>query len=64
MGCPDAVRAELLRLPGVMSVSYNQEQDYFSVSFESIMVEVAAIFAAVYNAGRQMGQEYLPALIQ
>jgi hypothetical protein len=53
----------MLHLPGVMAASYDQEQDYFSVSFESVMISVEAIFAAVFQAGRQMGREYLPEII-
>ena len=60
MGCPDAVRAELLKVTGISSVTYNPEHDLFSVRFESVLVSLETIFAAVFAAGKKMGQEYLP----
>lgn len=63
MGCPDAVRAALLQVKGVLEVTYHQDQDYFQVLFESVLANPEAIFAAVYHAGRQMGREYLPEVI-
>ena len=57
------MRAALLQLPGVMAVAYDQEQDYFSVTFESVMISLETIFAAVFQAGKQMGREYLPEMI-
>jgi hypothetical protein len=58
------VRAELLRLQGVLAVSYDQEKDYFSVQFESVLVSLETIFAAVFAAGRNMGRDYLPELVR
>lgn len=58
------MRAAVLHQPGVMAVSYDKEQDYFTVSFESVMISVEAIFAAVFQTGRQMGQEYMPEVIR
>jgi copper chaperone CopZ len=63
MGCPDAVRAELLKMPGVLAVSYRPEQDLFEVRFESVLVSLEKIFAVVYTAGRMMGREYLPEVV-
>jgi copper chaperone CopZ len=60
MGCPDAVRAELLKLPGVLEVTYQIKQDRFAVRFETVLVSLEAIFAAIANAGRMMGKEYFP----
>ena len=60
MGCPDAVRAELLKVTGVLGVTYLPEQDLFSVRYESVLVSLETIFAAVFAAGKKMGQEYLP----
>jgi copper chaperone CopZ len=60
MGCPDAVRAELLKVTGVLTVTYNPEQGFFSVSYESVLVSLETIFATVFAAGKKMGQEYLP----
>ncbi len=63
MGCPDAVRAELLKVTGVLGVTYHPDQDFFSVQFESVMVSLETIFAAVFAAGKKMGQEYFPEVI-
>jgi copper chaperone CopZ len=60
MGCPDAVRAALLNLGGVLAVTYHPEQDVFTVRYESVLVDLATIFAAVFAAGKQMGQDYFP----
>ena len=57
------MRAELLRLPGVLAVTYHKEEDYFTVNFESVIVSLDSIFNAVANAGRGMGREYLPELV-
>jgi copper chaperone CopZ len=63
MGCPDAVRAGLLRVEGVLAVAYHPDQDLFSVSFESVLVNLETIFAAVFAAGKSMGQEYFPEVV-
>jgi len=63
MGCPDAVRAELLKIAGVLRVTYHCDQDMFAVRFESVMVSLETIFAAVFAAGKKMGQEYFPEVI-
>jgi hypothetical protein len=60
MGCPDAVRAELLKLPGVLEVTYHTQQDRFAVRYESVLVSLETIFITIANAGRMMGKEYLP----
>ncbi len=63
MGCPDAVRAELLKITGVLAVTYHPDQDFFSVSFESVLVNLETIFAAVFYAGKMMGKEYFPEIV-
>jgi|WetSurMetagenome_2_1015567.scaffolds.fasta_scaffold27217_8 hypothetical protein len=63
MGCPDAVRAELLKIAGVLAVTYCPDQDLFTVRFESVLANLETIFAAVITAGRRMGQEYSPAVV-
>jgi copper chaperone CopZ len=63
MGCPDAVRAELLKMTGVMAVTYRPEQDLFELRFESVLVSLEHIFAVVFTAGRMMGREYLPEVV-
>jgi copper chaperone CopZ len=64
VGCPDAVRAELLNLGGLLEVEYQVDRDIFSVRFESVLVNLETIFAAVFAAGKKMGQEYLPEIVQ
>jgi hypothetical protein len=64
MGCPDAVRVELLNLKGMLAVTYHAEQDFFSVRFESVLVNLETIFATAFAAGKQMGREYFPEVIR
>jgi copper chaperone CopZ len=64
MGCPDAVRAELLQIGGVLQVKYQADQDLFRVQFESVLVNLETIFAAVFMAGRKVGQEYFPEIVE
>jgi copper chaperone CopZ len=63
MGCPDAVRVELLKVKGVLAVTYHPDQDLFSVRFESVLVSLETIFAAVFTAGKMMGKEYFPEIV-
>jgi copper chaperone CopZ len=63
MGCPDAVRAELIKLPGVLEVTYHPDQDRFAVCFESVLVSLETIFVTIANAGRMMGQAYFPEVV-
>jgi copper chaperone CopZ len=60
MGCPDAVRAELLAVKGVLEVTYHPDREVFSVRYESVLVSLETIFATVFAAGKKMGQAYLP----
>ena len=63
MGCPDAVRAELLKVTGVLEVTYHPEPDRFVVRFESVLVGLETIMAAVSLAGAMMGRAYLPEVV-
>jgi copper chaperone CopZ len=63
MGCPDAVRVELLKVKGVLAVTYHPNHEVFAVRFESVLVSLETIFAAVFAAGKMMGQEYFPEVI-
>ncbi len=63
MGCPDAVRAELLSLKGMLEVNYQADQGIFLVRFESVLLPLETIVAAVVVAGKKMGQDYLPEVI-
>ncbi len=57
------MRAELLKLRGVLAVTYHAEADFFSVRYESVLVNLETVFAAVFAAGKQMGREYFPEVI-
>jgi hypothetical protein len=58
------VRAELLNLTGMLEVQYHTERDLFSVRFESVLVNLETIFAAVAMAGKKMGRDYLPEVLR
>jgi len=62
-GCPDAVRAAVTALRGVVEVAYDAQEDLFTLRFDSQQVSLADIFAAVFLAGRQAGQNYLPQMV-
>jgi hypothetical protein len=57
------VRAAVEKLPGVSQVVYDSGKDLFTAAYEPGLTDPAAIFAAVFVAGKQMGQEYLPRLV-
>lgn len=50
-------------LPGVAVAFYNAEADLFLVRYDPAAVDIPAMFAAVFQAGKKMGQEYLPGLM-
>lgn len=64
MACPDAVRAELLKLPGMLAVTYHADEDSFSVRYESVLVNLETILATVFAAGKQLGRDYFPEVIR
>ncbi len=64
MGCPDAVRAALTAMPGVVSLTYEPAADLFHLTYRSDKVQPETIFAAVWQAGRQQGREFLPRLVE
>ena len=57
------MRAAITALPGIMEVTYDAQEDLFSARFDPQQVKVEDIFAAVYVAGRQTGQDYLPQMV-
>jgi copper chaperone CopZ len=57
------VRAAITALRGIAAVAYDAQKDLFTVRFDSQQTRLEDIFAAVYLAGRQAGQEYLPQLV-
>lgn len=63
MGCPDAVCAEIKRIPGIARVEFDQETRLFRVEFHQRFVNQEDIFTAVWQAGKEMGKEYLPQIV-
>jgi hypothetical protein len=57
------VRAELLKLTGVLAVTYHPGQDRFAVRFESVLVGLEKIMATVSLAGAMLGQAYVPEIV-
>ena len=57
------MRAELLKVKGVLAVAYHPDHDLFSIRFESVLVSLETIFTAVFAAGKVMGKEYLPEVV-
>jgi hypothetical protein len=54
------VRAELIALPGMMSIQYQTEQDIFVITYKREKVTVPDMFAAIWMAGRKQGREFIP----
>jgi len=54
------VIAAIAALRGILEVAYDAQENLFTVRFDSQQTGLAEIFAAVYLAGRQAGQDYLP----
>ncbi|MCX5893859.1 MAG: hypothetical protein NTW80_13010 [Deltaproteobacteria bacterium] len=54
------MRAELLNLTGLLAVKYHADRDCFSVRYESVLVSLDNILAAVTAAGEKMGRDYVP----
>jgi hypothetical protein len=46
-----------------VEVAYDAQEDLFTVRFDSQQAGVEDIFAAVFLAGRQAGQDYLPQMV-
>jgi hypothetical protein len=57
------VCAAITALQGVVAVTYDAQGDLFTVRFDSQQIGLEDIFATVYLAGRQAGQDYLPQLV-
>jgi copper chaperone CopZ len=64
VGCADAVRAELLKLPGVLEVTYDAAADCFAVRYEAVVANLETMFGAIFQAGRMMGKEYFPEIVE
>jgi len=57
------VCAAITALRGILEVAYDAKEDLFTVRFDSQQAGAEDIFAAVYVAGRQTGQDYLPQMV-
>jgi copper chaperone CopZ len=57
------VCAAITALPGILEVTYDAQEDLFTVRFDSQQARLEDIFAAVYVAGRQTGQDYVPQMV-
>lgn len=55
--------ASITALRGILEAAYDVKKDLFTVRFDSQQVKVEDIFAAVYQAGRKTGQDYLPQMV-
>ncbi len=54
---------EIKKIPGIARVEFNQETRRFRVEFHKRFVIPENILAAVWQAGRNMGKEYLPRIV-
>jgi copper chaperone CopZ len=57
------VGAAITALPGIVEVNYDAQEDLFTVRFNPQKTQLEDIFGAVYVAGRQSGQSYLPQVV-
>jgi hypothetical protein len=57
------VSAEIRNIPGIIRVEFDQETRLFRVEFHRRFVTPENIFAAVWQAGKKMGKEYLPQVV-
>jgi copper chaperone CopZ len=57
------VGAEIQNIPGITRVEFDQHTHLFRVEFHQRFVTPKAIFAAVWQAGKKMGKEYLPRIV-
>ena len=54
---------EIKKIPGVTKAEFDQETRLFRVEFHKRFVTPENILAAVWQAGRKMGKEYLPQIV-
>ena len=55
--------AEITNIPGITQVAFDQETRLFQVEYHKRFVTPELIFAAVWQAGKKMGKEYLPRIV-
>jgi hypothetical protein len=54
---------EIKKIPGITRVEFDQETRLFHVEFHKRFGTPENILAAVWQAGRNMGKEYLPQIV-
>jgi hypothetical protein len=54
---------EIKKIPGITLVEFDQETRLFHVEFHKRFVTPENILAAVWQAGRNIGKEYLPQIV-
>jgi hypothetical protein len=54
---------EIKKIPGITRADFDQETRLFHVEFHKRFVTPENILAAVWQAGRNMGKEYLPQIV-
>jgi hypothetical protein len=54
---------EIKKIPGITRAEFDQETRLFHVEFHKRFVTQEDILAAVWQAGRNMGKEYLPQIV-
>ena len=54
---------EIRGIPGITLVEFDQETRLFHVEFHKRFVSPENILAAVWQAGKKMGKEYLPRIV-
>jgi hypothetical protein len=57
------VCGEIKKIPGITRVEFDQDSRLFRVEFHKRFVTTENILAAVWQAGRNMGKEYLPRIV-
>ena len=55
--------AAIQQIPGITQVAFDQESRLFHVEYHQRFVTPEHIFAAVWQAGKKMGKEYLPQIV-
>jgi hypothetical protein len=57
------VCAEIKNIPGIIRVEFDQETRLFRVEFHKRFVSPDNILAAVWQAGKKEGKEYVPRIV-
>ncbi|MGQ9687474.1 MAG: hypothetical protein ACUVXF_01610 [Desulfobaccales bacterium] len=57
------MRAEIQSIPGVTRVEFDPDTHLFRVEFHRRFVTLEAITVAIWQAGKKMGKEYLPRIL-